>query len=203
MEGYRAQRQEPASFAVPVSASSAPALPRDTWLEDSAVAALPAAQIPTRRRRHHPTAAPHSHAPLRAAGDPGTSSYLELRAGKRGGRGRRRRGEEGRWQDAGGCPGCGAAGGRAPLTAAASSGRGREGGKKGGEGEGKEGRSERRKEGGREEKREGDPPPFGSAAQLPLKEQKPASSAAATPGSAAPSAAGPAAAAAAAAGRGG
>lgn len=70
--------------------------------------------------------------PWRPAGDPGTSSYLELRAGKRGGRGRRRRGEEGRWQDAGDCPGCGAAGVRAPLTTAASGGRATEGGREGG-----------------------------------------------------------------------
>lgn len=165
----------------PASPAQRLPLPEDTWPRDTAVCGC----------RHNAAAVhpppPPSPAPQpltcmqplrlwQPAGDPGTSSYLELRAGKRGGRGRRRQGEEGRWQDAGVCPGCDAAGVRAPLTAAASGGRAREGGREGG----KEG-------GGKEERREGrkerDPPPVESAAQRPLKEQKPASSAAAAPGS--------------------
>lgn len=52
-----------------------------------------------------------------------------------------------------------------------------EGGREEGE---REGGREGRREGWREGRKEGDPPPFGSAAQRPLKEQKPAFSTAAT-----------------------
>lgn len=149
----RPGREEPAIPAVLGSASSAPAFAwrhlakRHRGVQLSAQrgygAFLAASPLPPPQ----PLTCMQPLRPWRPAGDPGTSSYLELRAGKRGGRGRRRRGEEGRWQDAGDCPGCGAAGVRAPLTTAASGGRATEGGR---EGEREGGRSGGGIEGGKE-----------------------------------------------------
>lgn len=67
MEGYRAQRQEPASLAVPVSASSAPALPRDTWLGDRAVGSNPGSA------ETHPPPPPPHHCPSLACSPSGKS----------------------------------------------------------------------------------------------------------------------------------
>lgn len=176
----RPDRQEPASPAV----LSARLCPETPGRETSRRAALGTPRLQCIPRRRPPRPPPRSPSlacdPSGRGGQPETPGHPPTLScgrggweGEEGGGG----GEEGRWQDAGDCPGCGAAGVRAPLTAAASGGRAREGG--GREGRGEEGG----KEGWREGRKEGDPPPGRSAAQRPLKEQKPAFSTAAAPGS--------------------
>lgn len=148
---------DPAGRSRPAQRCSAPAFARRHLAERRrgvrlsarrGSSASPAAALPGRPPQ--PLTCMRPLRPWRPAGDPGTSSYLELRAGRLGGRGRRRRGGGRAVAGRRGLPGLRCS--RRPGTTDGggkrrpSEGGRREGGKGGG---GREGGMEGRKEGGR------------------------------------------------------